>query len=360
MGALDAAISSSTDDDQERPVLAVAIKPPGVLALLEVLDRDGQVRQALAVHAWPLSVGRGLVNDVVLADPYVSAQHLRIEAGADGLELIVGETRNGVVWAAERLRSGDHRTLALTGEAIEMTLGRSRIRLRLPGHALPPELALAASATRVRRVLPLALSALVLLAGLMFNTYLANDADGFGRAAGNMLLSALLGAAVWCGAWALLSKTFTRQSHFGWHLRVFLLASIGLLLVEALPSLLAFAFSWPGISDFSFVAVYAVGATALYFHLLAVEPARHRLLRWVAVTGAAVGVALTLWFNLQRSDLLGEELYMSHLFPPALRLARPVAADAFIRGLAPLQRVLDKKAVEAAHGDDAGTRGDDE
>jgi hypothetical protein len=42
---------------------------------------------------------------------------------------------------------------------------------------------------------------------------------------------------------------------------------------------------------------------------------------------------------------------MSHLFPPAVRLARPVAADKFVDGLAPLQAVLDKRAKEPPRGD---------
>ena len=42
-----------------------------------------------------------------------------------------------------------------------------------------------------------------------------------------------MGAAVWCTAWALLSKMFTRQAHFSWHLRVFLYASVGLLAISA-------------------------------------------------------------------------------------------------------------------------------
>ena len=45
---------------------------------------------------------------------------------------------------------------------------------------------------------------------------------------------------------------------------------------------------------------------------------------------------------------------MSHLFPPALRLAKPVAADRFVEALAPLQAVLDKKAKEPPSGDSSG------
>jgi len=50
---------------------------------------------------------------------------------------------------------------------------------------------------------------------------------------------------------------------------------------------------------------------------------------------------------------------MSHLFPPALRLAKPISTDAFVDGLAPLKATLDKKAREPARGEEA-VRDDDE
>lgn len=321
------------------------------VAVLEVLDRDGQVRQTHAVPRWPLRIGRALDNDIVLSDPHVAAHHLTVGAGEAGLALQVGDTFNGVFAGSRRLRSGEQLGVGADAASAEWIVGRTRLRLRLPGQPLPPELPLAAAATRTRRFGPVLLALVVLLVALSFNTWLETDPENLARTLGGMLLATGMGIAIWCGAWALLSKTFTRQTYFGWHLRVFLLASIAWLVCDTVPDLLGFALSWPWISDFGFVATYAVGAATLYFHLLAVEPAHPRVLRGVAVVAFVVGVGLSLWFNQQRSDRLGAELYMSHLFPPMLRLARPVTADKFIDGLAPLQAVLDKRAKEPPRGD---------
>ncbi len=225
-----------------------------------------------------------------------------------------------------------------------------------PTRRSPPELPLAGIAVHDPRILPSLAIGLVLLGGIAFSSYLDSDPDTFSRLAGYALLAALSATAIWCGAWALLSKTITRQSHFSWHLRVFMVAGLTLLALSAIPGLLAFSLSWPWLTDFSFIATYAVGATALYFHLLAVEPARPKLLRWVVATGAVVGIALTLWFNVQRTSRVGEELYMSHLFPPKLRLAQPLATDRFIAELAPLRALLDKKAKEAPSAEEIGAR----
>jgi hypothetical protein len=332
----------------------------GPVALVELLDRDGQVRQTIMVASWPLRIGRALGNDVVLSDPHIAPTHLSIERGDHALEFAVAATRNGVQLGHKRLRPGEANLLPVGSEPFELTLGRTRLRLRLADQPLAAELPLASAAPLLHRLRPIVISAIALVLALVFGTYLDTDPDNLGRAVGNMLLTSIVGAAIWCTAWALLSKTFTRQAHFGWHLRVFLFASIAMLVVSALPPLLAFSLSWGWLSDFTFVGVYVVGAAALYFHLLAVEPAKHRLLRWVVGVGAVAGIGVTLWFNQQRGDQFGEELYMNHLFPPMLRLARPVPADRFIGGLTSLKATLDKKAKDTSTADDAGGRGDDE
>ena len=327
-------------------------------ALIEILDRDGQVRQTQAVTHWPLRIGRALDNDLVLSDPHVAAHHLSVDETDAGLTLNVADTLNGVQLGSKQLRSGAVMALQANGDVIEFDAGRTRVRLRLPGHALAPELAIAPMSSLKHRAAPIGLAAALLMAGVLFSSYLANDPDNFARSAGTTLLSVIVGAAVWCAAWATLSKIFTRQAHFGWHVRVFLFAALALMVIDSLPPLVAFAFSWPWITDFDFVGEIMVASAALYFHLLAVEPARHRLVKWAAVACAVVGIGLTLWFNVQRTDRFGDELYMNHLFPPALRVAKPITTDALIDGLAPLRATLDKKAKQV--GSDDGARGEED
>jgi len=333
------------------------VPPVEALPLLELLDRDGQVRQTQRLAGWPLAIGRALDNHLPLSDPHVAPHHLRIDNGPDGLVLHALASRNGVAVGKRRLRAGESCALDAAGAPLEIGIGRTRLRLRLPGQALADEVPLAASLPGSRRFGPVLAAGALVFAGLSFNTWLESDPETFWRALGAMLLSALFAIAVWCGLWALLSKTFTRQAHFGWHLKVMLFASVVWLALSVVPDLFAFALSWPWVSDFSFVAAYAVIATALYFHLLAVEPARPRLLRAVAGAGFVAAVVLALWFNQQRSGRYGAELYMSHLFPPALRVARPIPVDRFVDKLAPLQAQLDKKAKETpldGGGDDDG------
>jgi hypothetical protein len=335
-------------------------------ALLEVIDRDGLVRQAWRIDRWPVSIGRALDNTIVLSDPHVAAHHATIDVvqGAEGaaaaIVVVAGETKNGLVVGRERIAGGASKRLADDGRDLELHIGRAELRLRLPGHALAAEQVMSRVVETHHRWLPTIGVGLAVVAFVLANTWIESDPEGLGRSIGSVLLTTIAGGAIWCAFWALLSKTFTRQSHFGWHVRVFVVASLVLLILTVLPPLIAFAFSWPWVTDYSFVAIYATAATAIYFHLLAVEPARRRLMRGVAATGFVVGVALALWFNVQRTGRPGEELYMYHLFPPQLRVARPKPLENFVNELEPMQAILDRKAKEEKSGDGDGRDDDDE
>jgi hypothetical protein len=342
---------------------AAALDAP--LALLEAVDRDGLVRQAWRIDAWPVSIGRALDNTVVLSDPHVAAHHATLDVGRDEasgaatITVRAGETRNGLAIGRQRVAGGTTLSIPDAGRDLDLHIGRAQLRLRLPGHALVAEQAMTPVVTSERRWLPTVGLVLLVLLVVLANTWIDTDPDALARTVGAILLTTLAGGAIWCGLWALLSKTFTRQSHLGWHVRVFVIASLVTLVLAVLPPLVAFAFSWPWLTDFSFVAVYATVAAAIYFHLLAVEPARERLMRAVAASGFIAGVALSLWFNVQRTGRAGEELYMNHLFPPQLRLAKPKPVDQFVDGLAPMQAILDRKAKEQT-GSDGDSRGGDD
>lgn len=317
------------------------------LAVLEVLDRDGVVRQSLKVGAWPLRVGRALDNDLVLDDPYTAPQHLRIARDEEGrLALTVGESVNGLQCDGHLLTAGQR--LSLPGgphdKPVSLLLGRTQLRLRLATQVLAPEQVLGTARVLTQGLPTLLLLALAVALVLGFNTWLESEPDLLAKSLASFAISALAIGFGWAGVWTLLSKVFTHQGHFGWHLRVMLLAVLAWEALMAGTALLAFAFSWPWLTDFNFVPGYAILGAMLYFHLQAVEPQHPRRTLGFALGSALTGLALSLWFNVQATDRLGSELYMNHLFPPALRVAKPVEVPQFMQGVAELQTRLDAKA----------------
>lgn len=317
------------------------------LAVLEVLDRDGSVRHIVPVREWPLRVGRALDNDLVLDDAHTAAHHFSVAPDEQGLlQLTVGDSLNGVQFDAQRLAAGAR---APVGDSPAMLVaGRTHLRLRLASHALAPEQPLGVTRVLTQDLPTLALLALAAVLTLVFSIWLDSDPDTFVRGLGSLAVSTLTAALGWAGVWTLLSKVFTRQSHFGWHLRVLLVAVLTWQVVTVATSLVAFAFSWPWLTDFGFVLDFAILSAMLYFHLQAVEPHHPRRTLGLALASLVLGVGVNVWRNVQSSDRLGEELYMNHLFPPAVRVARPADTTQFLQGVAALQATLDDKAKEDA------------
>ncbi len=318
-----------------------------VLAVLEVLDRDGSVRHSVAVREWPLRVGRALDNDLVLDDAHTAAHHFSVAPDEQGqLQLTVGDSLNGVQFDVRRLAAGAR---APVGHSVALLVaGRTHLRLRLASHSLAPEQPLGVTRVLTQDLPTLALLALAAALTLVFSIWLDSDPDNFVRALGSVTVSALTMALGWAGLWTLLSKVFTRESHFGWHLRVLLIAVLTWEAVTLATGLLAFAFSWPWLTDFGFVFDFAILSAVLYFHLQAVEPHHPRRTFGFAVASLVLGVGVSVWRNVQTSDRLGEELYMNHLFPPALRVAKPVDTTQFLQGVADMQATLDDKSKEDA------------
>jgi len=330
----------------------------GALALIEILDRDGSVRHAQKVLSWPLRVGRSLDNDVVLDDPHVAGHHFTVDANEDGVYLAVGDTINGVGVGSQRLVAGERWQAAASPSTI--VAGRSHLRLRLAEHPLAPEMPLTAT-----RVLAQGRTTIAWLIGLnvlavVFDTYLEIDPDPFARTVSMTLMGSLAIALGWCGAWTLLSKLFTRQAHFSWHVRVLLTTTLALEAVGALSSLLGFMFSWPWLPGYAFVAQAAVAALGLYFHLQAVEPHRPWFTRAFAATAFVVSIGLLAWGHWQRTESTRSALFQSAMFPPALRVARPVDIETFLARLQPLEAELEAKARKPDDSEDTDTGTDDE
>jgi hypothetical protein len=317
------------------------------LAVIEVLDRDGSVRHAVGVREWPLRVGRALDNELVLDDAHTAAHHFRVEPDADGrIVVTVGESINGLQVDARRLVAGE--TVAVGDKPPLLTAGRTHLRLRLASHALAPEQAMRSARSLTQGLSTLAALAVAAALTLVFSTWLENDPDVFAKALGSIGIYAVSVALGWAGLWTLLSKVFTRQGHFGWHVRVLLIAVLTWQALMAGSALIAFSLSWSWVTDFNFVPGYLILGAMLYFHLQAVEPHHPRRTLAFAVSAVVMGTVLSLWSNFQNGDRAGSELYMNHLFPPALRVAKPVDSTRFLEGVAGLQSRLDVKAKKDA------------
>ncbi len=319
---------------------------PGRVALIELFERDGRSGRVLDVHAWPLTLGRALDNDVVLDDPHVAPQHLRLaaaEPGGAGIVLEVLDTDNGVLWGRRKLGRGAR--AELPAEGAELQLGGTRLRLRLPGETLAPEVPLPP-----RPAWPLASGAL-LAALLLFVHWLSLD-PGADAAA---WLPAVAGIPVllagWCGAWALLSKLFQHRFEFVPHLRIALPWLLAIELVDSLWPLLATTLAAPLLWHLGPPLQVLLLALMVRRHLVQVLPAHPRVLTAVVAAATLAGSAVSLLMTHRSTDRLVRAPYMSTLPLPGLHLDSPASSQAVLERMAPLQAVLAERTARARRED---------
>lgn len=323
------------------------------LALIELHERDGRIGRVVDVRRWPLTLGRAMDNDVVIDDPHVAAHHATLALGEDGrLRLLPLPSLNGV--RVDGKRSEGEATLPAGGA--ELQLGGTRLRLRLAGEVLAPELALPAAGGGP--LLPLAMG-LATFALMLAQHWLTLDPG----ADYNQWLPVLIGLpavlAGWCAAWALMSKLFQHRFDFNGHLRIVLPWLLAMTVADVLWPLATSAVAAPTLWKLSSPLQALIGLLLLRAHLHHVLPTHLRAVNLTLVALAVAGGGLQLAGTWRANHSLSASPYMSTLPVPALRLAGTVPSATLVQEIAPLAAQLAERAKKARQDDDGGD-GEDE
>jgi hypothetical protein len=194
--------------------------------------------------------------------------------------------------------------------------------------------------------------ALVLVAALASSWLEARDMAQYLKSLPLVLLTTLVVMAAWSGLWAVANKLFGGQLRFWRHVGIACAAYLVADAVQLLSHLMAFAFSLEALSRFAPVLTVLVLAGALYAHLATMLPRRRAGLAWTVVAVVAVGVPSWLgaqWLNRMR---LSNELYMSSLFPPSLRVAPAVPVPQFLHEAESLRGKLDRRLRDDGQADE--------
>jgi hypothetical protein len=302
---------------------------------IETLARNGDVLHRHQVGELPIHLGRGYDNDFIVDDDYAAARHAVVEAGADG-QLVLRDlgTRNGVVHRGRR-----HDSIVLTGDTV-VRMGHTSLRVRAADFPVPPEL--------VDRTMHGWEGALPGLTGIalvtvftLFSTWL-RDTQSFQLSRYLMALAAGVGVAVvWSGVWAFANRLFGRHARLGRHLFIVGCALAAITLYELAASAAGYAFSLDVLPRYGSHVTIALMAGMVYFHLTTVKPQRRRRFAAICVALALFGSGLALIGNEQRNGRLADELYMSELLPPSIRVSSDHGVDQFMGQVNAMKAGLD-------------------
>lgn len=304
---------------------------------VEVLSRHRDVASRHRCAGAEIRVGRGYDNDVIVDDPYVAVQHLRVFRDADGR--IVAEdigSANGLFLEGRRQRFAQ---VVIDGEH-PIRIGHTHLRLRGSHHVVPRE-----RVPERHRLLPALCIGLLALATLgmeALTLWLAEVGEPKLWTYLRDLLTIAAEALAWAGTWAIAARIFSGRAYFERNLLIGIVGPLALLLYREFAEFTAFALSWHLPIAYEYAAPWCVLAAAAFLSLRAVGPTRLWLKGAVvlALLVLAVG-AQSVYLADARADI-GQQSYLAHLFPSALRLAPLKPADAFFAEVEAMQAELDK------------------
>ena len=310
--------------------------------VIEILDREGQVRSVCKVSEWPARIGRSPNCDIVLDDSHLAGEHAELQLTETGPQIVLLPSINGGWIGDHRLAAGE--SAALAGHAL-FQLGATHLRWRSADAPLPAEKPLELHQLRQvsRSIWWLPVLMAVWLFTLGFDFWLVSEPDTKLVTYAWPILSPLAAVLAWAGAWALVTQLFQRRFPFAKHLRRVL---IWLLVMEAIDYLLpgiAYSVGLPRLSAVSELLVPAAGAFLVWWHASLVWPRARRSFG----IGLCVLIALGLGLRVaQRGDeqyAYGPR-YLSVLPPPSLRMVSPKPPEALLDDLRSMREPLDKAA----------------
>lgn len=318
------------------------------VAFVEILDRRGRVMSRAKLPRLPATVGRGYGNDVIVDDPYVCVEHLRISRAEDGA--LVAEDLGSVNGTRLAGNSEPRRRVALDGD-VSLRIGRTLLRVREPRQPLAPTRPDPHRAGGAARLHPLAASLVVVAlcsASLALDAY----ASRFGKFEPLQLASeigfALLGLTFWAGGWAVVNRIVAHEYRFSAHCAIASAAAMAYTVIYRLSDTLVFLLS----PDRTPALLPLVVWTLLVGLLLSSHISLFSSLgRWRR-TAAAMLVSLAILgvfhlrqeaFNTGFSNALE---FPGEIAPIPTRWLRPADPDSYFEKVAILRETVDALAAE--------------
>ncbi|MGA7808142.1 FHA domain-containing protein [Bradyrhizobium sp.] len=310
---------------------------------VEILSRHRDIAARFRITAPEVRIGRGYDNDVIVDDPYVAAQHLRVFRDEAG-QLVAEDlgSANGTFLDGSRSRLA---RVVVDGKQ-PIRIGQTYLRVREPSHEVEPE----RTARPQWRILPVVVAAALGAAVLGMDAlriWLSQVTEARASSYLTPLLSGLAVIVVWVGIWTLLSRIFSGRSHLIRNLLIALAGLFAFSLYNELAQYLAFGWTWSAASTYQYVAAWSALAVVCFLHLRGVGPGRVWLK--AALVTALLVVAVTVE-QLQRSEAFsdsGRQTTAHVLMPPALRAVPFRDEAAFFGEIADLKPKLDRDLAEA-------------
>ena len=301
--------------------------------VVQVVSRAGRVLHNHRFDRPTASIGRGYDNDVYLDDPFVDAQHLRIDNSLNGLQLTVLSDAGRTELEGERISPG---AIPLSSGA-DLLVGKTHLRILASNHPVPPVRLLQRSdawlASWSSPAVVLTITILFMLgSGLdaYFSTLQEWELSGWVFDA----MTPLLGAAMYVAVAALVTRVVRHDSQVRQHWLVVILFLFAVMVWHYLEEIMRFNLGDHWLSAFMQTAVIGLLLVALFWSQMRIA---FRQKAWIRLLMANV-----LGWGIIGYSFLGVETFTSEnepapefealILPEAMRLRGTVSEEAFMQG----------------------------
>jgi hypothetical protein len=300
---------------------------------IEILTRSGQVAARHRCAGPVLSIGRSYHSDVIIDDPAITPDHLRVTQSDDGAILVEAASAGSPFTI-----HGERRERGLVDGDTVLRIGHTSLRIRDENYAVPAASVVVEPKPRWVELGVLIVVALLINGATLWLNEIAEPK--FSRYVAGIVG---LGAAVllWSGAWALISRIFAGTARFPRHLAIasgaFLVYTLYTILAEAL----AFSLSSGPIFGNVATGFGVILGVACFLHLQVIAPSHAPVKAGIIAVLVVAGIAAQL-ANRAEQVKNGAQPYIAETtFPPAFRLARPKSSDQFFATVGGLRTALD-------------------
>ncbi len=181
--------------------------------IIEIINHQGVLQEYRTFDSFPVRIGRGYQNDLILYDPYVSQEHLKIVEDHAGWVAQDLNSKNGLyLYGHPKTLPEIH--LASGGEIL---IGKTRLRLLSSLHPVPSAVSISTNSKFWERI-----DALPNMMGLVLILFLLVVLQSYFDSIKNLSLGKLASVAVgvivtvviWAGSWAFVGRLIKHRTFF--------------------------------------------------------------------------------------------------------------------------------------------------
>lgn len=308
---------------------------------VEILNHSGDVQARHKFSELPIRLGRSYRNDIILDDQHTAAEHAIIELNEHG-KIILRDlgSHNGI-----KIKGKHYQQLQLDGDTIAQ-LGQTQLRVRDSHYVVSAEID-DADYRRWQGWPLVALSLIIICALSLSETWLGDISENKITDYIMGIIPWLISAAAWAGIWSLANRVFGGTANFSRHLFTLSCGLLAMQITEYIYTILGFSFSWEAPLLYKGHYAIAIATITIYYHLRLINARKHKLLKVLCIGAAVTMSGLKLMHNYQTTNKYADELYMSEMLPPVMRVSRNHSLAEFDQSIHDLKQEIDQEREKA-------------